>query len=109
MLPDEVKMKSYWLWLNGQVTKESITGELEGMKSKGYGGAVICDAFAAGENTPKCLMVLILPAKNGWNCFSCGKRRRQAEPGAQPKRAEWMEYGRTNCTSFRGNEKNGFC
>jgi hypothetical protein len=50
-LPNEVKMKSYWLWLNGQVTKESITSELEGMKSKGYGGAVICDALASGKNT----------------------------------------------------------
>jgi len=50
-LPDEARMKSYWLWLNGQVTKESITAELEGMKSKGYGGAVICDALAFGRNT----------------------------------------------------------
>lgn len=49
--PDEVRLKSYWLWLNGQVTKESITNELEEMKSKGYGGAVICDALASGKNT----------------------------------------------------------
>lgn len=50
-LPNDVRMKSYWLWLNGQVTKESITRELEGMKAKGYGGAVICDALAGGANT----------------------------------------------------------
>jgi hypothetical protein len=50
-LPNEVRMKSYWLWLNGMVTKESITSELEGMKSKGYGGAVICDALAYGKNS----------------------------------------------------------
>jgi len=49
--PNEVKMKSYWLWLNGQVTKESITFELEQMKAKGYGGAVICDALATGKHT----------------------------------------------------------
>ena len=49
--PDDVRMKSYWIWLNGQVTKESITNELEGMKSKGYGGAVICHALATGLNT----------------------------------------------------------
>jgi len=49
--PNEVRVKSYWLWLNGQVTKESITFELEQMKAKGYGGAVICDALATGKNT----------------------------------------------------------
>jgi len=50
-LPDEVRVKSYWLWLNGQVSKESITFELEHMKAKGFGGAVICDALATGKNT----------------------------------------------------------
>src|SRR6056297_2117821 len=49
--PNEVRTKAYWLWLNGQVTKESITKELEAMKSNGYGGAVICDALASGKNT----------------------------------------------------------
>jgi len=52
-LPNEARVKSYWLWLNGQVTKESITYELEQMKAKGYGGAVICDALAYGKNTPE--------------------------------------------------------
>jgi len=49
--PNEVRVKSYWLWLNGQVTKESITFELEQMKAKGFGGVVICDALATGKNT----------------------------------------------------------
>ena len=30
-IPNEVRMKSYWIWLNGQVTRESITSELEEM------------------------------------------------------------------------------
>ena len=37
------KLKAYWLWVNGNVTKESIKRDLEEMKIKGFGGAVLCD------------------------------------------------------------------
>jgi len=37
---------AYWCWLNGDVTKESITHDLEEMKAKGMGRAEIWDVAA---------------------------------------------------------------
>jgi hypothetical protein len=42
--PDYAKIRSYWWWLNSNITKECITQDLEAMKANGYGGAVIFDA-----------------------------------------------------------------
>ncbi|MCK9404678.1 MAG: hypothetical protein M0Q26_14895 [Chitinophagaceae bacterium] len=42
--PSESRLRCYWWWLNSMATKESITRDLEQMKSKGYGGASIVDA-----------------------------------------------------------------
>lgn len=41
--PIEARLRAYWWWVNGNATKESITRDLEEMKSKGFGGAVLCD------------------------------------------------------------------
>ena len=41
--PIEAQLRAYWWWVNGNATKESITRDLEEMKSKGFGGAVLCD------------------------------------------------------------------
>ena len=52
--PDgEAGMSCYWWWLNTAVTKESITHDLEEMKSKGYGSASIIDAGGFNEVTMK--------------------------------------------------------
>lgn len=42
--PVDSRIRAYWLWLNGNVTKEAITRDLEGMAAKGFGGALIVDA-----------------------------------------------------------------
>jgi hypothetical protein len=42
-------MQCYWWWLNGNTTRESITSDLEEMKQKGYGGAMIVDANGASQ------------------------------------------------------------
>lgn len=47
--PPETRIRAYWWWLNGNVTKESITRDLEQMKAKGFGGALICDAGGAEQ------------------------------------------------------------
>jgi hypothetical protein len=47
--PNEARLRAYWWWLNGNVTKESITHDLEQMKAKGFGGAVIIDAGGADQ------------------------------------------------------------
>jgi hypothetical protein len=47
--PQSARLRSYWWWLNGNVTKEAITRDLEQMKAKGFGGALICDAGGANQ------------------------------------------------------------
>ena len=42
-------MQCYWWWLNGNTTRESITLDLEEMKAKGYGGAMLVDANGADQ------------------------------------------------------------
>lgn len=48
--PNESRLRAYWWWLNGNVTKASITRDLEQMKAKGFGGALICDANGASQD-----------------------------------------------------------
>ncbi|HEX4119745.1 MAG TPA: glycosyl hydrolase [Verrucomicrobiae bacterium] len=47
--PVQARLRAYWWWLNGNVTKESISHDLEGMKEKGFGGAVIIDADGSSQ------------------------------------------------------------
>ncbi len=42
--PSNYGLNCWWWWLNGNVTKEAITSDLEAMKSRGFQGAVIYDA-----------------------------------------------------------------
>jgi len=61
--PNEAKLRAYWWWLNGNVTKAAITRDLEGMREKGFGGAILCDAngaeqggthrFRTGQTSPR--------------------------------------------------------
>ena len=48
--PPEARVRAYWWWLNGNVTKASITRNLEEMAAKGFGGALICDAGGAEQD-----------------------------------------------------------
>ncbi len=47
--PPSARLRAYWWWLNGNVTKESITRDLEQMQAKGFGGALICDADGSSQ------------------------------------------------------------
>jgi hypothetical protein len=42
--PQESGIRCWWWWLNSNVTRESVTRDLEAMKSKGFSGAMIFDA-----------------------------------------------------------------
>ncbi len=46
--PDSAKPWAYWVWLNGNVTREGITKDLEEMKRQGINGVLI---FQAGDKT----------------------------------------------------------
>ena len=48
--PNHARLRAYWWWLNGNVTKASITRDLEQMQAKGFGGAVIFDAGGASQD-----------------------------------------------------------
>ena len=39
--PESAKPHTWWHWMNGNVTKEGITADLEAMKRVGIGGAQI--------------------------------------------------------------------
>src|SRR5512146_2882252 len=41
--PDSAKPRAWWHWLNGNVTKEGITADLEWMKRVGIGGMQMFD------------------------------------------------------------------
>ena len=42
--PDSAKPQTWWHWMNGNITKEGITADLEAMKCIGLGGATIVNA-----------------------------------------------------------------
>jgi len=48
--PVQARLRAYWWWLSGNVTREAITRDLEEMKAKGFGGALICDAGGASQD-----------------------------------------------------------
>ena len=48
--PNAARLRAYWWWLNGNVTKAAITHDLEEMKAKGFGGAVLVDANGAAQD-----------------------------------------------------------
>ncbi len=51
--PESAKPWQYWFWMNGNITKEGITADLEAMKRVGIGGALIFDiALASTRGTP---------------------------------------------------------
>jgi len=48
--PADARLRAYWWWINGNVTKEAITRDLEAMKARGFGGALICDADGSSQD-----------------------------------------------------------
>jgi hypothetical protein len=48
--PASARVRAYWWWLNGNVTPAALTRDLEEMKAKGWGGALICDAGGAEQD-----------------------------------------------------------
>ena len=47
--PHSAGIRAFWWWLNGNVTKEAITRDLEEMKDKGFSGALIFDADGSSQ------------------------------------------------------------
>ncbi len=47
--PQSAGVRCFWWWLNGNVTKDAITRDLQEMKAKGFSGAMIFDAGGAEQ------------------------------------------------------------
>ena len=47
--PRDARLRCWWWWLNSHVTEEAITRDLEEMKAKGMGGAMVFDADGSGD------------------------------------------------------------
>jgi len=41
--PDAARPWVYWMWMDGNLTREGITADLEAMKKAGLGGVIICE------------------------------------------------------------------
>lgn len=48
--PPQARLRCYWWWLNGNTDAATITHDLEEMKAKGFGGALLVDANGAEQN-----------------------------------------------------------
>ena len=47
--PHSAGIRAFWWWLNGNVTQDAITRDLEEMKAKGFNGALIFDADGSSQ------------------------------------------------------------
>ncbi|HVP12969.1 MAG TPA: glycosyl hydrolase [Phycisphaerae bacterium] len=56
--PDSAKPHTWWHWMNGNITREGITADLEAMKRAGLGGAQI---FNVSENIPEGSVAIMSP------------------------------------------------
>src|SRR3954470_16724526 len=50
--PDEAKPRTWWHWVNGNISKEGITADLEAMKRVGVGGAQILNVAPGNPPGP---------------------------------------------------------
>jgi hypothetical protein len=47
--PPPARLRCYWWWLNGHTDNATITHDLEQMKAKGFGGALLVDADGSSQ------------------------------------------------------------
>jgi hypothetical protein len=47
--PPQARLRCYWWWLNGHTDKATITHDLEEMRAKGFGGALLVDANGSNQ------------------------------------------------------------
>jgi len=50
--PDSARPWTYWFWMNGNITREGITADLEAMKRVGIGGVLIMEVGRPGNMAP---------------------------------------------------------
>ncbi|RPJ03285.1 MAG: hypothetical protein EHM31_01290, partial [Candidatus Aminicenantes bacterium] len=41
--PDQARPWVYWMWMDGNLSRDGITADLEALRAAGLGGVVICE------------------------------------------------------------------
>ena len=70
--PDSARPWVYWFWLNGNITSNGITADLEAMKRVGIGGVLIMEVDQGAPVGPADFMGLAVARL----VQACGRRRR---------------------------------
>jgi hypothetical protein len=121
--PRDARLRAYWWWINGNVTQEAITRDLQEMKAKGFGGALICDADGSAQDgndraphgpaffspewrelykhtlreADRLGLEMSLNIQSGWNLGGP-----MVQPEDAPKKLVWTETRVTGGTAFSG-------
>lgn len=51
--PQDAKLRTYWWWMNGYTTTETITRDLTELKARHYAGVLLVDGYDASDNIPQ--------------------------------------------------------
>ena len=95
--PPEARLRCYWWWLNGNTNEAAITRDLEQMRAKGYGGAILVDADGSGQEHNRMVPAGPTFGSARWRELyrHALKEAAQAQPRNQPQRRKRMESRRT--------------
>ena len=84
--PDVARAKTWWHWMNGNVTADGITRDLEALQSAGLGGFQI---FEVGSGVPK-----------GPVAYASPERLQLLEHAAKEAERLGLEFDMMNCPGW---------
>src|SRR6267378_6485650 len=88
--PQSARPWIFWFWLNGNITSNGITADLEAMKRVGIGGVVIMDV---DQGTPKGPVTFLSPQWLGLFRHTCAEARRLGLQVTMNDDAGWSGSG----------------
>src|SRR5436190_14868477 len=88
--PDSARPWIFWFWLNGNITSNGITADLEAMKRVGIGGVVIMDV---DQGTPKGPVTFLSPQWLDLFRHTCAEAQRLGLQVSMNDDAGWSGSG----------------
>jgi hypothetical protein len=88
--PDSARPWIFWFWLNGNITSNGITADLEAMKRVGIGGVVIMDV---DQGTPKGPVTFLSPQWFDLFRYTCAEAQRLGMQVSMNNDAGWSGSG----------------
>jgi hypothetical protein len=88
--PDSARPWIFWFWLNGNITSNGITADLEAMKRVGIGGVVIMDV---DQGTPKGPVTFLSPQWLDLFRHTCAEAKRLGLQVSMNDDAGWSGSG----------------